>query len=198
MNSGEDSAFPTSSSSSSASHEYDGSLSLSSRSCRAMHNREIPCSIDQSNGHHTFHQGCCVNVFCRHISRVLRSLDFGQFHSWCTEFLLNPQVSGFHVLHSTETDPSPTRDCTAVVNEMLDLSGYTPVKKDGLNVRGLCIATGQYSSFCGCAVDLVLGGSDHMDDDDDLDRGDEENGKKGRRDQWVERQRTIRHMMTCG
>ena len=44
-------------------------------------------------------------------------------------------------------------------------------------MRGLCIATGQYSSFCGCAVDLVLSGFDHM-EDDDQDRGDEENGQK--------------------
>ena len=49
-----------------------------------MHNREIPCSIDQPNGHHVFRQACCVNVFCRHISRILRSLDFGQFHWLCT------------------------------------------------------------------------------------------------------------------
>ena len=41
------------------------------------------------------------------------------------------------------------------------------------SVRGLCIATGHYSSFCGCAVDLVLDGAD-----DDQDRGDEENGQK--------------------
>ena len=41
------------------------------------------------------------------------------------------------------------------------------------HVRGLCIATGPYSSFCVCAWDLVLGGFDHM-EDDDQDRGDEE------------------------
>ena len=40
-------------------------------------------------------------------------------------------------------------------------------------MRGLCIVTGLYSSFCGCAVDLVLGGFDHL-EDDDQDRGDEE------------------------
>ena len=43
-------------------------------------------------------------------------------------------------------------------------------------VRGLYIATGQYSSFCGCALGLVLGGFDHM-EDDDQDRGDEEIGQ---------------------
>ena len=41
-------------------------------------------------------------------------------------------------------------------------------------------------------------------EDDDQDRGDEESGRKvetletEEEDQWVERQRTIRHMMTCG
>ena len=44
-------------------------------------------------------------------------------------------------------------------------------------MRGLCIATGQYSSFRGCALGLVLGSFDHM-EDDDQDRGDEENGQK--------------------
>ena len=42
---------------------------------------------------------------------------------------------------------------------------------------GFCIATEQYSSFCVCARDLVLGGFDHM-EDDDQDRRDEENGQK--------------------
>ena len=41
-------------------------------------------------------------------------------------------------------------------------------------MRGLCLATGHYCSFGGCAVNLVLGGFDHM-EDDDQDRGDEEN-----------------------
>ena len=31
-----------------------------------------------------------------------------------------------------------------------------------LNVRGLNIATGQYSSFCGCALGLMLGDLDNM------------------------------------
>ena len=44
-------------------------------------------------------------------------------------------------------------------------------------VRGLCIATEQYSSFCGCAWDLVLGDSDHMEDDDQV-RGGEETEQK--------------------
>ena len=39
------------------------------------------------------------------------------------------------------------------------------------------LATVQYSSFCGCAWDLVLGDSDHM-EDDDQDREGEENGQK--------------------
>ena len=41
------------------------------------------------------------------------------------------------------------------------------------HVRGFCIATGQYSSFCVCALGLKLGVLDHM-EDDDQDREDEE------------------------
>ena len=33
-------------------------------------------------------------------------------------------------------------------------------------VRSFCIATGPYSSFCGCTRDLVLGSSDHVEDDE--------------------------------
>ena len=40
-------------------------------------------------------------------------------------------------------------------------------------VRGFCIATGPYSSFCVCAGVLVLGGSNHMEDDDQDREGDE-------------------------
>ena len=40
-------------------------------------------------------------------------------------------------------------------------------------MRGLCIVTGQHSSFCVCAMDLEVGGSDHM-EDDDQDKRDEE------------------------
>ena len=63
-------------------------------------------------------------------------------------------------------------------------------------VRGLCIAKGRYSSFCGCAVDLVLGGFNHKDDHQD--RGDEEmresvDAHERGRDQSEERQRTVRH-----
>ena len=32
-------------------------------------------------------------------------------------------------------------------------------------MRGFCIATGPYSSFCGCSGDLSLDGSDHMEDE---------------------------------
>ena len=47
----------------------------------------------------------------------------------------------------------------------------------GRSCRVLYFATGQYSSFCVCAGVLVLGDSDHM-EDDDQDGGDEENGQK--------------------
>ena len=44
-------------------------------------------------------------------------------------------------------------------------------------------------SFCGCAVDLVLGGSDHT-EDDDQDRRDAENGKKKERKRPKRRETT--------
>ena len=66
-------------------------------------------------------------------------------------------------------------------------------------VRGFFIATRPHSSFCGCAGDILLGSSDHM-EDDDQNRESEEIGdtRKRGRVQWVERQRTIRHVMACG
>ena len=42
-------------------------------------------------------------------------------------------------------------------------------------VRGFCIATGPYSSFCVCAGVLVLGGSDLMEDEQN--KGGEEIGE---------------------
>ena len=78
-----------------------------------------------------------------------------------------------------------------------------PSIRSPASVRGFCIATKQYSSFCGCARVLMLGGSDHM-EDDDQDRRGVDNAQKSRdtrkrgRDQSEERQRTIRHMTTCG
>ena len=44
-----------------------------------------------------------------------------------------------------------------------------------LSVRGFCIATRPDSSFCVCARVLVLGGSDHMEDEQN--KGDEEIGQ---------------------
>ena len=43
------------------------------------------------------------------------------------------------------------------------------------SVRGCDIAIGPYSSFCGCTGVLVLGGSDHMEDEQN--KGGEEIGK---------------------
>ena len=40
------------------------------------------------------------------------------------------------------------------------------LSRTGPCLRGLCIAMEQYSSFCGCAVDLAFGGFDHMENDD--------------------------------
>ena len=61
-------------------------------------------------------------------------------------------------------------------NHCISLSVVGVVELVGL-ITWLCIATGQHSSFCGCAVDFVLGGFDHV-EDGDHDRGGEENGQK--------------------
>ena len=113
---------------------------------RHEHRREKPFLIDQPNGFHKLLQGCCINVFCRHVGRILRTLDLSQFQALTPEFFLNPQVSGLHVSHATETDPSSERDCTTVVKEMLNLCGFISVKENGLNKR--CLG----DSHCACVV----------------------------------------------
>ena len=50
------------------------------------------------------------------------------------------------------------RTCGATNLGLPDTSGQVPV-------RGLCIATGQYSSLCGCALGFILGGFDIVEDD---------------------------------
>ena len=50
-------------------------------------------------------------------------------------------------------------------------------------VRGLCIATGHYSSLCVSAVVLFLGGFDHMEvDEQDREQVDSERESRGARE----------------
>ena len=53
----------------------------SSAFSRHEHRREKPCLIDQTNGFQTLQQGCYINVFCRHIGRILNLHDLGQFQA---------------------------------------------------------------------------------------------------------------------
>ena len=69
-------------------------------------------------------------------------------------------------------------------------------------MRGLCIATGEYSSLCVSAVVSILGGSDGMEvdkqDREQVDNERESRGARGRgRRQIKNRQRTLKHVMTC-
>ena len=116
MNSGEDSAFPIISSSSSASHEYEGSVSMSSDS------------------------------------------------SW---------------------------KIAAEVSKLSRRLGSKPV-------RGLCIATGQYSSLCMSAVVLFLGDFDHMEvDEQDREQVDSEGESKGAREEGRRQSKETTNAQTC-
>ena len=54
-------------------------------------------------------------------------------------------------------------------------------------MRGLCIATGQYSTLCVSAVVLILGGSDDMEvDEQDREQADSERESRGAREREEE------------
>ena len=74
----------------------------------------------------------CVMHFCKVAASVAFSVPLF-WVSFRPEFFLNPQVSDLHVAHATETDLSAERDLAAVVNKLLDLCGFTPVGKNGLD-----------------------------------------------------------------
>ena len=69
-------------------------------------------------------------------------------------------------------------------------------------VRGLCIATGQYSSFCGCALGLVLGGFDHMEvevqDREKVEVRETVRARETEEEDKTRKQQTLKHVMTCG
>ena len=74
------------------------------------------------------------------------------------------------------------------------------------DVRGLYIATGQYSSLCVSAVVLTLGGDDIVEvvpdrEQADSDREKVEEGEKQERETNTKRQQTLKHItswMACG
>ena len=67
-------------------------------------------------------------------------------------------------------------------------------------MRGLCIATVQYSSLCVSAVVLFLGDFDHMEvDEQDREQVDSERESRGEREKEdkARKQPTLKHVMTC-
>ena len=68
-------------------------------------------------------------------------------------------------------------------------------------MRGLYIATGQYSSLCVTAVVLFLGGFDHMEvDEQDREQADSERKVEAREreeEDKVRKQQTLKHVMPC-
>ena len=112
---------------------------------------------------------------------VLESTDLGLT---CHSRLLNSRELETQIWHSltlTSVRWEQPHNVTRKHRERnLDSSVHVTdgnAKNSGDDVRGLCIATGQYSSFCVCALVFVLGGFDHM-EDDDQDKRDVENGEK--------------------
>ena len=69
-------------------------------------------------------------------------------------------------------------------------------------MRGLYIATGQYSSFCGCAVDLVLGVLDIMEvevqDREQVEVREKVEARDTEEEDKTRKQQTLRHVKTCG
>ena len=70
------------------------------------------------------------------------------------------------------------------------------------NVRGLYIATGQYSSFCGCALGLVLGVLDNMgvevQDREQVEVRENVEARETEEEDKTRKQQTLRNVMTCG
>ena len=69
-------------------------------------------------------------------------------------------------------------------------------------MRGLHIATGQYSSFCGCALGLVLGGLDHMkvevQDREQIEVNEKVEARETEEEEdKTRKQQTLKHVMTC-
>ena len=71
-----------------------------------------------------------------------------------------------------------------------------------LCVRGLYIATGQYSSFCGCALGLMLGVLDIMgveiQDREQVEVRENVEARETEEEDKTRKQQTLRHVMTCG
>ena len=78
-----------------------------------------------------------------------------------------------------------------------------PVDADcGHSVRGLFFATGQYSSFCGCALGLMLGVLDLMEvevqDREQVEVRENAEARETEEEDKTRKQPTLRHVITCG
>ena len=69
------------------------------------------------------------------------------------------------------------------------------------HVRGLHIATVQYSSFCGCASGLMLGVLDIMEvevqDREQVDVREKVDARETEEEDKTKKQQTLKHVMTC-
>ena len=69
------------------------------------------------------------------------------------------------------------------------------------NVRGLCIATEQYSSFGGCTIGLTLGGFDHTEveiqDREQVEVREKVEARETEEEDKTRKQQTLKHLMTC-
>ena len=69
-------------------------------------------------------------------------------------------------------------------------------------MRGLCVATGQYSSFWRCALGLVLGSFDHMEVEvqhrEQVEMKEKVEARETEEEDKTRKQQTLKHVMTCG
>ena len=107
-------------------------------------------------------------VFINH-ERNLTSTEKSVLHL-C---LLLHQIDTFLEVGVRDDFLQSRRDLSIEIRESLplQLTGSSEVRP--LIVRGFCLATGPYSSFCGCTGDLLLGSSGHMEDDEQNREGEE-------------------------
>ena len=81
-------------------------------------------------------------------------------------------------------------------------SAFESRKSEARNVRRLKIATGQYPSFCGCALGLVLGDLDNMgvevQDREQVEVREKVEARETEEEDKTRKQQTVRHVMTCG
>ena len=69
-------------------------------------------------------------------------------------------------------------------------------------MRGLYIATGQYSSLCGCVLGSMLGVLDILEievqDREQVEEGEKVEARETAEEDKTRTQQTLRHVLTCG